>query len=67
MRENNSCLQTMDHERVYYNPSPKILRMQREIFYLWIFIAREELMDEASDFLDVHRDTPTPFEDFLVS
>ena len=43
--------------------SPYIIRLQRELFYLWGFLAQEGLWEEANDFMDENRGRPTPFEE----
>ena len=40
----------------------RISILSRELFYLWVFIIREELWNEARDFLDDYMDDPAPFE-----
>ena len=40
----------------------RISIVSRELFYLWVFIIREELWNEAREFLDDYMDDPAPFE-----
>ena len=37
-------------------------KLQRELFYLWVFIGQEGAWDEAREFVDEHTMVPTPFE-----
>ena len=39
-----------------------IQKLHRELFYTWCFLAQEDLLDEALEFLAEHRDIPTPWE-----
>lgn len=39
-----------------------IQKLHRELFYAWCFLAQEDLLDEALEFLAEHRDIPTPWE-----
>ena len=43
----------------------RIRRLNREVFYLWMFIAEEGLSSMAREYLDDHMDELTPFEDSL--
>ena len=46
--------------------SPYILNLRRELFYLWVFIAKEELLEDASEFISEYRDIPAPIENWVV-
>ena len=39
-----------------------IRKLHRELFYVSCFLAQENLLDEAFEFLEDHRNMPTPFE-----
>ena len=39
-----------------------IQKLHRELFYAWCFLAQEDVLDEALEFLAEHRDIPTPWE-----
>lgn len=44
---------------------PKALQnssLYRQNFYLWMFISREGLWNEAKEFLEENMDDPIPFE-----
>ena len=58
--------QCIDDEILMRHPSPYIARLQRELFYLWMLLAQEGLLDEAADFMEAHRKEPTPFETCLT-
>lgn len=38
------------------------INMYRQNFYLWMFISREGLWEEAKEFLEENMDTPSPLE-----
>ena len=39
-----------------------IRKLHRELFYVSCFLAQENLLDEAFEFLEEHRNMPSPFE-----
>ena len=39
-----------------------IKKLHRELFYVSCFLAQENLLDEAFEFLEEHRNMPSPFE-----
>ena len=39
-----------------------IRKLHRELFYMSCFLAQENLLDEAFEFLEEHRNMPSPFE-----
>ena len=41
----------------------QITMKDRELFYLYTFLAQEGIMDEARIYIEEHMDIPTPFED----
>ncbi|MBR3403037.1 MAG: InlB B-repeat-containing protein [Parasporobacterium sp.] len=43
--------------------SDEITRKNREIFYLYTFLAQAGIMDEARNYVEGHMGIPTPFED----
>ena len=43
--------------------SDEITRKNREIFYLYTFLAQAGIMDEARAYVEGHMGIPTPFED----
>lgn len=38
--------------------------LKRELFYLWTFIAQQDMWEEALDFLDEYSNLQVPFELF---
>ena len=36
--------------------------LSRNLFYLWMFIASEDMQSEANRYIDQHIEEPTPFE-----
>lgn len=40
----------------------RVVHLERELFYLWEFVWREGLGEEAREFVDDHRNEPIPFE-----
>ena len=38
------------------------LGLERELFYIWLFLSQEGLCEEARDFVADHKDEPIPFE-----
>lgn len=40
----------------------RIRRLEREVFYLWQFVAEEGMLDEAKGYVDGRRDEAIPFE-----
>ena len=51
------------HEQTPDEVKEKIRRMQREIFYTWMFLSREGIYEDAEEFVREHMDEPIPFED----
>ena len=49
-------------EKDMRHPSPYVRKLQRELFYMWVYLAQEELLDDALDYMEEHRNKPTPFE-----
>ena len=47
-----------------YSGSEKYFRLRRQLFYLWTYMIQQEIWEEAIEFLDEHRDDPTPFDLF---
>lgn len=39
-----------------------IHKLEREVFYLWLFLSRENMEGEAREYLNENRDEPIPFE-----
>ena len=37
---------------------------KRQMFYIWMFMIREDIWEEACEFLEEHMDDPSPFEMF---
>ena len=44
------------------NKNVIIRKLHRELFYVLCFLAQENLLDEAFEFLEEHRIMPSPFE-----
>lgn len=40
-------------------------RLRSQLFYLWTFIAQQDMWEDAYDFLDEHYDPQTPVDFFL--
>ena len=40
----------------------RIRKLERELFYVWDFIGQEGFWNEASEYVNEHRDEPIPFE-----
>lgn len=38
--------------------------LRRQMLYIWMFLVREDIWDEACEFLEEHMDDPSPFELF---
>ena len=58
-REENKHL----HEQTPEAAREIIRKLQRKIFYLYMFLAEQGLASESDDFIEKHMDTPTPFEE----
>ena len=58
-REENKHL----HEQTPEAAREIIRKLQRKIFYLYMFLAEQGLDSESDDFIEKHMDTPTPFEE----
>ena len=58
-REENERL----HRQTPKKAQQKIRKLQRELFYTWIFLSQEGLREEAEEFIKEHMDEPVPFED----
>ena len=39
-------------------------QLRKELFYLWTFIAQQDIWEDALDFLEEHNDLDIPFEMF---
>ena len=66
MRDNNIQASDNTIENTLKKSFPYVRQLQREIFYLWIFLAHEDLMDEAVEFMETYMDKPTPYERCLI-
>ena len=51
------------HEQTPEPVKKTIERLQRKIFYLFMFLGEQDLYTEAKEYLEEHMDEPTPFED----
>ncbi|MGX8686554.1 MAG: hypothetical protein ACSW8K_01965 [bacterium] len=51
------------HEQTPDEVKEKIRRMQREIFYTWMFLSQEGIYEDAEEYVREHMDEPIPFED----
>ncbi|MBP3851085.1 MAG: hypothetical protein J6D36_00905 [Erysipelotrichaceae bacterium] len=51
------------HEQTPEPVKKTIERLQRKIFYLFMFLGEQDLYTEATEYLEEHMDEPTPFED----
>ena len=40
----------------------RIRKLERELFYIWLFLSQEGLCEEAHDFVADHKNEPIPFE-----
>ncbi len=58
-REENELL----HKRTPEAARKVIQKLQREIFYLYMFVVEQGLAPEADEFLEERMDTPAPFEE----
>ena len=58
-REENKHL----HEQTPEAAREIIRKLQRKIFYLYMFLADQGLASESDDFIEEHMDTPAPFEE----
>jgi len=38
-----------------------IAKLEHRLFYLYVYLASQEICDEACDFLEKHEDDPIPF------
>lgn len=41
-----------------------ICSLRRHLFCLWTYIIQQDMWEEAADFIEEHRDEPTPFDLF---
>ena len=51
------------HEQTPEPVRKTIERLQRKIFYLFMFLGEQDLYTEAAEYLEEHMDEPAPFED----
>ena len=51
------------HRQTPEKAQQKIRKLQRELFYTWIFLSQEGIREEAEEFIKEHMDEPVPFED----
>lgn len=58
-REENERL----HEQTPEDARKVIRKLQREIFYLYMFLAEQGMASEVNEYMEEHMDTPIPFED----
>lgn len=57
----------LENERLHRETPEKarktIEALQRKLFHMWVFLAREGMEDDAEEYLKSHMDEPAPFED----
>lgn len=51
------------HKQMPKAAHKKIRMLQRQLYYIWIFLSQEGLYEDADAFVKDHMDEPTPFED----
>ena len=61
----------MTHNPIYVQYTADLrkqaLLMSRINFYLWMFVAQNDLYEDALDFISMRHDIPTPFEEWNIS